>query len=77
MWPFVNLLYYLGTLFGLFNAQKIASLQSSLKNLDQARINMVHITERIANETTINAQHILALEQMSLDVANEVHTIYM
>ena len=61
-----------GTLFGLFNSAKIASLQSSLNNLEQARINMVHITERVVNETAINAQHILALEEMTLDIANQV-----
>ena len=61
-----------GTLFGLFNSAKIASLQSSLNDLEQARINMVHITERVANETSINAQHILALEEMTLDIANQV-----
>ena len=63
-----------GTLFGLLNTAKIASLQSSLNDLEKARVNMVHITERIANETSINAQHIVALEKMNLDIAKEVPT---
>ena len=66
-----------GTLFGLFNTAKIAALQSSLNDMEKARVNMVHLTDRIANAATVNAQHITALEQMTQEIAQEVSTTHL
>ena len=60
------------SLFGIFNAVKLAALQRAVNGQEDARLHMVHSIEQIANNSAVNSQHLLALENMSKLVANEV-----
>ena len=60
------------SLFGIFNAVKLAALQKAVNGAEDARLHMVHSIEQIANNSAINSQHIKHLENMSKLIANEV-----
>ena len=53
-----------GSLFGSFNAARLSQIERSLHDTEKARLQLVHVTERIANNSAHNSAHILALESM-------------